>query len=31
MGRIIIGVMGPGAGAIRTEMDKAYELGRQIA
>lgn len=31
MGRIIIGVIGPGAGAGRTEMDAAHELGRQIA
>jgi uncharacterized protein (TIGR00725 family) len=31
MGRIIIGVMGPGTGASRKEMDAAYELGRQIA
>jgi uncharacterized protein (TIGR00725 family) len=30
MGRITIGVMGPGADASPEEMDAAYELGQQI-
>ncbi len=31
MGRVIIGVMGPGEGATPLEMRVAYELGRRIA
>ena len=31
MKKIIIGVMGPGAGATKTDINNAYSLGKEIA